>query len=95
MKKLPPYGPTVSRIVAAQYGGYLFTYAFTAALARVLPMNKVDALVTASLVSFAVYSLAILWAVACRSARRAWAGLSLAVPLAAIGFWPQWMEIPG
>ena len=95
MKKLPPYGPTVSRIVAALFGGYLFTYAFTAALARVLPMNKVDALVTASLVSFAVYSLAILWAFACRSARRAWAGLSLAVPLAAIGFWTQWMEIPG
>lgn len=95
MKKLPVYGPTVSRIVAALFGGYLFTYAFTAALARVLPMNKVDALVTASLVSFAVYTLAILWAFACRSARRAWAGLSLAVPLAAIGFWPHWVEIPG
>ena len=50
MKTPPHYGPTVSRILAALCGGYLFTYAFTAALARLLPMNKVDALVTASLV---------------------------------------------
>ncbi|TDF82413.1 DUF3649 domain-containing protein [Pseudomonas sp. H9] len=82
----------LSRIVAAVLGGYAFTYAFTAALARLLPLDKVDALVSASLPSFAVYTGAMLWAFACRTAWRAWAGMSLALPLALIGFWPQLME---
>lgn len=82
----------LSRIVAAVLGGYAFTYAFTAALARLLPLDPVDALIVATVLSFAVYTGAILWAFACRSARRAWAGLALGVPLALIGFWPQLME---
>ena len=86
---------TVSRITAAILGGYAFTYAFTAALARVLPLDKVDALISASLLSFAVYTGAILWAFACRSATRAWAGLALGLPLAAIGFWPQLTGLAG
>ncbi|WP_095158686.1 DUF3649 domain-containing protein [Pseudomonas sp. Irchel 3E13] len=87
--------PMLSRIVAAILGGYAFTYAFTAALARLLPLDKVDALISASLLSFAVYTGVILWAFACRSAARAWAGLALAVPLAVIGFWPQLLETLG
>lgn len=90
MKSKPPAWPTLSRIVAALIGGYLFTYAFTAALARLLPMDKVDALVVATLPSFLIYTLVILWAFGCRNAWRAWAGVALALPLAAIGFWPQW-----
>lgn len=84
--------PMVSRICAALLGGYCFTYAFTAALARLLPLDRIDALVTATLASFLVYTLAILWAFICRSATRAWIGMALAVPLSIIGFWPQWME---
>ncbi|MFO2465975.1 iron transporter [Pseudomonas sp. 15FMM2] len=95
MKNKSPAWPTLSRTVAALIGGYLFTYAFTAALARLLPMDKVDALVVASLPSFLVYTLAILWAFGCRSARRAWAGVGLALPLSAIGFWPQWHQVLG
>ncbi|RMQ43427.1 hypothetical protein ALQ04_02064 [Pseudomonas cichorii] len=83
---------TVSRIVAALPGGYLFTYAFTAALARLLPLDEVDALIIATLLSFAVYTLVILWAFTGRSAWRVWAGLTLALPLAVIGFWPQLLE---
>ncbi|ETK17607.1 putative iron uptake protein [Pseudomonas sp. FH4] len=95
MKSKPPAWPTLSRIVAALIGGYLFTYAFTAALARLLPMDKVDALVVATLPSFLIYTLVILWAFGCRNAWRAWAGVALALPLAAIGFWPQWREVLG
>jgi hypothetical protein len=84
--------PTISRICAALLGGYCFTYAFTAALARLLPLDKVDALVVASLLSFLIYTLAILWAFTCRSTRKAWAGMALALPLSIVGFWPQWME---
>lgn len=80
---------TLSRIVAALFGGYLFTYAFTAALARLLPLPAGDALVVATLPAFLAYTLAVLWAFACRNPWRMWGGLALALPLAAIGFWPQ------
>jgi len=92
MKATTPPWPVVSRILAALLGGYLFTYAFTAALARLLPLGKADAVVVATLPAFLIYTLAILWAFGCRSARRAWAGLALALPLAVIGFWPQLLE---
>ncbi|MCQ2999463.1 DUF3649 domain-containing protein [Pseudomonas syringae] len=91
MKSTPTW-PTVSRIIAALFGGYLFTYAFTSALARLLPMDKIDALVISTLLSFAVYTLAILWSFACRNAWRAWAGVGLAAPLSVIGFWPYLLE---
>lgn len=87
--------PMLSRIAAATLGGYAFTYAFTAALARLLPLGKGDALIVATLLSFAVYTGAILWAFACRSATRAWTGLALGLPLAAIGFWPQLTGLAG
>lgn len=89
MKTTTCFWPMLSRITAAILGGYAFTYAATAALARLLPLDKADALISATLLSFAVYTGAILWAFACRSAVRAWAGLALGLPLAAIGFWPQ------
>lgn len=78
----------VARVLAAILGGYAVAYAFTAALARLLPLAKVDALIIASLLSFVIYTLAILWAFAARDAWRAWAGMGVALPLAAIGFWP-------
>ncbi len=90
-RKTDPW-PTLSRLLAALLGGYLFTYAFTAALARLLPLAPGDAVIAATLPSFAIYTVAVLWAFGTRSARRAWAGLLLAVPLALVGFWPQLLE---
>ena len=81
-----------TRTVLAILGGYAFTYAATAALARLLPLDRVDALTTASLLSFMVYLAFILWAFAAASVRRVLVGLGVAVPLAAIGFWPQLLE---
>lgn len=81
-----------ARAMAAVFGGYAFTYAFTACLARLLPLERIDALLVASLPMFVVYTLAVLWAFAARDARRAWLGLPLAIPLALIGFWPQLLE---
>ena len=81
-----------ARAIAAVFGGYAFTYAFTACLARLLPLERIDALLVASLPMFVVYTLAVLWAFAARDAWRAWLGLPLAIPLALIGFWPQLLE---
>ena len=81
-----------ARAMAAGFGGYAFTYAFTACLARLLPLERIDALLVASLPMFVVYTLAVLWAFAARDVWRAWLGLPLAIPLALIGFWPQLLE---
>jgi hypothetical protein len=81
-----------ARAMAAVFGGYAFTYAFTACLARLLPLERIDALLVASLPMFVVYTLAVLWAFAARDAWRAWLGLPLAIPLGLIGFWPQLLE---
>jgi hypothetical protein len=81
-----------ARTGLALLGGYAFTYAVTAALARSLPFDPVDAVATASLLSIVVYLTFILWAFAAASLRRVMVGLSMVVPLAAIGFWPQLLE---
>jgi len=87
--------PMMCRILAAILGGYLFTYCFTAALARLLPLDRFDATLVASLVSFIVYLAAILWVFATHSLRRVALSLLLIPPMGLIGFWPQLMETLG
>lgn len=82
----------LSRTGAAILGGYAFTYAATAAIARALPLATVDAVVIATLLSFTLYTLVVLWAFAARTAWRAWGVMLLAAPLAVVGFWPQLLE---
>lgn len=91
-RQATPWLPVLSRTLAAVLGGYAFTYAFTAALARLLPLAPNDALIVATLPAFIIYPLAILWSFCCRNATQAWYGVALAVPLAVIGFWPQLMR---
>jgi len=79
-----------SRVGLAIFGGYAFTYAATAALARLLPLQRFDAAMLPSLLSFALYTAVVLWVFAAASLRKVVLGLALAVPLALIGFWPSW-----
>ena len=76
-------------------GGYALTYCFTAALARLLPLDRFDATLVASLVSFIIYLAFILWAFATHSLRRVATSLLVIPPLALIGFWPQMLEMLG
>lgn len=93
MKSKPSFNwATVSRIVAALLGGYLFTYAFTAALAQLLNIEPKDALVVATLPAFVIYPLVIMWVFACSKLKVVWTGLGLSMPLLIIGFWPQLMR---
>ena len=92
MKASVRYWPVIARSLAAIAGGYLFTYCFTAALARLLPMDRYDATVVASLISFVIYLAFILWVFATPSWRRVATSLLALPPLALIGFWPQLME---
>lgn len=74
-------GPLISRIVAALLGGYALA-ALSSVAMLALPMNKVQAVITGTLLSFLVYAGAVIWVFAVRSALKAWMGLIIvAVPL--------------
>lgn len=82
-------GPLMSRVVAAMGGGYA-----VAALASVavlaLPISRPQAVLTGMLASFALYTCAVIWVFAVRSAWRAWAGLAVvSVPLF-LAAWSVW-----
>lgn len=89
--KLSFSGPTLmilSRTAAAILGGYALTSAVVIFLGAVLPLPKSQAILAASLASFAVYTAAIVWVFAVQDNRRAWLGLLLpAVVLAVLGWW--------
>ena len=72
-----------SRVIAAAGGGYLLTTVASIAIAAVLPVGRADAVMTAMLLTFAIYVAAIVWAFAARSAIRAWLGLGIPIALSA------------
>lgn len=61
-----------SRVLAALFGGYFVAWGSTAFLTLALPMSRVDRVVTASLLCFAVWCAAAVYAFAARGAWRAW-----------------------
>ena len=57
----------------------------TALLAVILPMVRIDAVLTATLLSFTVYTCAVLWVFAAGSAFRAWIGIVLPAAFLGLG----------
>lgn len=79
--------PLASRIVAAVLGGYALA-ALASVAALTLPLWRSERVLIGLLPSFAVYTLAVIWVFAVRSAARAWGGLLVAaVPLGAVALW--------
>lgn len=80
-----------SRALAAALGGYVLASLFTAVLAvglpRVSDTSRASALLTATMLSFAVYAAAVLWAFSTRSALRAWGGIILPSAFLAAALW--------
>ncbi|MDF1747854.1 MAG: hypothetical protein P1V34_03165 [Alphaproteobacteria bacterium] len=66
-----------SRLIAGVFVGYAVAVAFSVWLSFVLPMQRADAVATGILVSFAAYTLVILWAFGVGSHKRTWTGLLL------------------
>jgi hypothetical protein len=69
----------VSRTLAAFAGGYALTSLLVVALSLWLPMGKGDAVLTATMASFLIYTLVIMLVFSVKTALRAWlwlAGLS-------------------
>lgn len=83
----------LSRVLAAVLGGYALTSAGTVLLALTWPgVPKAQGVLWASMLSFTVYTVAVIWVFTTRSATRAWIGMlgSTAVCAAV-----AWMLMPG
>ena len=76
-----------SRAIAAILGGYALAAASTAVLSLVLPLPRVDAVMTATLLSFTVYVFAAIWVFAARDALRAWLGIGVPTVVMGLGLW--------
>jgi len=77
----------MTRAVAGIGGGYVLSSLCAAALALFLPLARAESVITGTLASFVIYTCAVMWAFAARSAAWAWGGLAApAVPLA-IALW--------
>lgn len=62
----------VSRVMAALVGGYMVAYASAALLTVVLPMSRINRVVTADLMSFVVWTALAIGVFAARNAWRSW-----------------------
>ena len=62
----------ISRVCAALFGGYFAAHGATAFLTMVLPFARVDRVIAASLLSFAVWCGVAIYVFAVRTSVRAW-----------------------
>ncbi len=77
----------VGRVLLAALGGYALAAVTTALLSLTLPLERAEAVTAATLSSFAIMALAVLYVFAARSLGRA--ALGIGVPLACVsgGLW--------
>lgn len=76
-----------SRAIAAIGGGYALSALAAVAMALYLPLHRAEAVITGTLASFVLYTGAVMWAFAARSAWGAWGGLAIPSLLLAGGLW--------
>ena len=73
----PVHMMLLSRVLAAVFGGYALTSGVAVLLSSILPLSRVEAVQTATLSAFVVYTCAVIWVFAVRDLRRAWLGMLL------------------
>ncbi|MBP5858366.1 hypothetical protein KAJ83_15195 [Marivibrio halodurans] len=73
-----------SRAVAGIGGGYALSVLVTLLLARLLPLGAADAGLAATMGSFTIHAIAIIWAFSVRGQARVWGGIAGAAALAGL-----------
>lgn len=71
------------RVLAATFGGYAVAASLCAVMALLLPMSKADSTLTATMLSFAIFASAIIYAF---SAQRTWHVWAVFIAIAATGY---------
>lgn len=69
------------RIVLATFGGYAFTLLLGILLTYSLPISKSSAVMTANLLSFAIYTSVVIWVFSAKSLRSIAINLSTSIVL--------------
>jgi hypothetical protein len=77
----------LGRVLLAAFGGYGVAALATAFLSLTLPMERSEAVATATLLSFAILAGAVIWVFAARTLARAAIGLGLPAALLGLGVW--------
>ncbi len=75
------------RLLAGAGGGYGLAALFAMLLSVALPLARLEAVLFATMGSFAVYAAAVVWAFAARSALRACLGLAVPAALLGLALW--------
>ncbi|GEM_PF-2169466 len=84
----------VMRVFAAVVLGFVLTNTTGVLLSFLLPLPKSEATATATLLSFLVYLLIVLWSFAVKSLRRLWFVLGASIVLTSTGAWClHWLEV--
>ncbi|MES2412798.1 MAG: DUF3649 domain-containing protein [Pseudomonadota bacterium] len=78
-------------MVAAILGGYALA-ALGSVAVLALPASKAQAVLSGMLLSFVIYTGAVIWVFAVRSAWRAWAGLVIAAMPLLLAAWYVWSQ---
>lgn len=76
-----------ARALAGSVGAYLVAACFAAAAARTLPMNRLDAVVPATMLAFVVAPVATIWAFLAPGPLRALGGVTIAAAALAAIAW--------
>lgn len=80
-----PYRLAVTvRTVAAIAGGYALAALSAVSLARILPLERADAGLLATMLAFIIFTVAVIWAYSAGSLKRVWGGLVLAAVVMAL-----------
>lgn len=67
--------PVISRVIAAIFGGYGLANCLSILLAYLLPLPQSDGVLVGIQTSFAIYTIAVIWVFAAKTATKAWLGL--------------------
>ncbi|MGH1574660.1 iron transporter [Methylobacterium sp. P31] len=75
------------RVLLAAFGGYAVAALSSALLSLILPFSQAEAVSTATLASFAILAVAVVWVFTARTLTRAALSLSLLAALLASALW--------
>ena len=80
-----------SRVAAAAFGGYALASAATVLMALLWPAPKAQSVLWATMLSFTVYTVAVIWVFTARTAMRAWLGMLAGIAVCSGLAWLLWL----
>ncbi len=80
-----------SRVAAAAFGGYALASTATVLIAIVWPAPKAQGVLWATMLSFTIYAVAVIWVFTTRTAMRAWLGMIASTVVCSVLAWLLWL----